>query len=79
MVDFVPEPRERLEAPICKAIESRDFKQALKFVDKRLAKNSDPYLLVCIQSAATCTHLRYTANYPLWMVMSNLSFWFLMQ
>jgi hypothetical protein len=48
MTDFVPEPRDRLEAPICKAIESQDFKQALKLVEKRLAKRSDSYLLVCI-------------------------------
>ena len=46
MDDFVPEPRDRLEAPICKAIESKDFKQALKLVDKRLTKNSDFHLQV---------------------------------
>ncbi len=49
MADFVPEPRDRLEAPICKAIELGDFKQALKLVEKRLAKNTDPYLLVSLQ------------------------------
>jgi hypothetical protein len=49
MADFVPEPRDSLQAPICKAIESKDFKQALKLVEKRLAKNADPYLLVCLQ------------------------------
>jgi hypothetical protein len=50
MTDFLPEPRDRLDGPICKSIESKDFKQALKLVDKRLAKNStDPYLLVCLQ------------------------------
>jgi hypothetical protein len=48
MADFVPEPRDRLEGPICKAIEVTDFKQALKLVEKRLAKNADPYLLVCL-------------------------------
>jgi len=48
MADFVPEPRDRLEGPICKAVELKDFKQALKLVEKRLAKNADPYLLVCL-------------------------------
>ena len=49
MTDFVPDPRDRLEAPICKAIESKDFKQALKLVEKRLAKSSDSYLQACNQ------------------------------
>jgi hypothetical protein len=46
MSNFIPEPRDRLEAPISKAIESRDYKQALKLVEKRLAKSSDKYLQV---------------------------------
>jgi hypothetical protein len=47
MTEFLPEPRDRLDGPICKLIESKDFKQALKLVEKRLVKNStDPYLLV---------------------------------
>lgn len=47
MAHFVPQPRDRLEAPICNAIEAKDFKQALKLVEKRLTKSSDPYLKVC--------------------------------
>jgi hypothetical protein len=46
MTDFVPDPRDRLEAPICKAIEAKDYKQALKLVEKRLARGSDSYLQV---------------------------------
>jgi hypothetical protein len=46
MDPFIPEPRDRLEMPICKAIESKDYKQALKLVEKRLSKSADPYLQV---------------------------------
>jgi hypothetical protein len=38
--------RERQDAPIWNAIEANNFKQALKLVDKRLAKRHTDYLEV---------------------------------
>jgi hypothetical protein len=49
MEPFVPVARDRLEAPICRAIEAGDYKQALKLVEKRLAKSDDPYLIVSLR------------------------------
>lgn len=46
MGSFYPDPRTQQHVPICNAIEAGDFRQALKLVDKRLAKTSDTYLLV---------------------------------
>lgn len=43
---FYPNALTQQHVPICNAIEAGDFRQALKLVDKRLAKNSDTYLLV---------------------------------
>lgn len=40
MESFLPEPRDRLDVPIISAIEAKNFKQALKLVDKRLSKKS---------------------------------------
>ncbi|KFY55521.1 hypothetical protein V496_06983 [Pseudogymnoascus sp. VKM F-4515 (FW-2607)] len=45
MGSFYPDPRTQQHVPICNAIEAGDFRQALKLVDKRLAKTSDTYLL----------------------------------
>ncbi|KFY28541.1 hypothetical protein V493_02880 [Pseudogymnoascus sp. VKM F-4281 (FW-2241)] len=45
MGDFYPDARTQQHVPICNAIEAGDFRQALKLVDKRLAKSSDTYLL----------------------------------
>lgn len=39
--------RERQDAGIWNAIEANNFKQALKLVDKRLAKKNTDYLEVC--------------------------------
>jgi len=41
-------PRDRLDLPIWNAIEASNFKQALKLVDKRLAKKPSEYLEVCL-------------------------------
>lgn len=46
MGSFYPDARTQQHVPICNAIEAGDFRQALKLVDKRLAKTSDTYLLV---------------------------------
>jgi len=44
----LPEARDRLDQPIINAIEAKNYKQALKLVDKRLAKKSaDAFLQVC--------------------------------
>lgn len=40
-------PRDRQDLPIWNAIEANNFKQALKLVDKRLAKKQSDYLEVC--------------------------------
>ncbi|KFZ13020.1 hypothetical protein V502_06820 [Pseudogymnoascus sp. VKM F-4520 (FW-2644)] len=45
MGSFYPDARTQQHVPICNAIEAGDFRQALKLVDKRLAKTSDTYLL----------------------------------
>jgi len=37
-------PRDRLDVPIWNAIEANNFKQALKLVDKRVAKKPSEYL-----------------------------------
>jgi len=37
-------PRDRLDIPIWNAIDAHNFKQALKYVDKRLAKKPSEYL-----------------------------------
>lgn len=43
----LPEARDRLDQPIINAIEVKNYKQALKLVDKRLAKKqSDDFLQV---------------------------------
>ncbi|ELR02124.1 hypothetical protein VC83_06962 [Pseudogymnoascus destructans] len=42
---FFPDPRTQQHVPICNAIEAGDFRQALKLVEKRLAKTSDTYLV----------------------------------
>lgn len=46
----LPEARDRLDQPIINAIEAKNYKQALKLVEKRLAKKpADEYLQVgCI-------------------------------
>jgi hypothetical protein len=52
MSGFIPEARTQAHVPICNAIEAGDFKQALKLVDKRLAKSSDSYLVVSSSKGA---------------------------
>ena len=42
--------RERQDAPIWNAIESNNFKQALKLIEKRLAKKHTDYHEVCDQT-----------------------------
>lgn len=42
-----PDARDRLDQPIFNAIEAKNLKQALKLVDKRLAKKPDEFLQVC--------------------------------
>lgn len=45
----LPEPRDRLDQPIFSAIDSKNLKQALKLVDKRLGKKpTDEFLQVCV-------------------------------
>lgn len=39
--------KDRQDIPIWNAIEANNFKQALKLVDKRLAKKPTEYLQVC--------------------------------
>ena len=39
--------KDRQDIPIWNAIEANNFKQALKLVDKRLAKKPTDYLQVC--------------------------------
>jgi hypothetical protein len=39
--------RDRQDVPIWNALEAKNFKQALKLVEKRLAKKSTDYLEVC--------------------------------
>lgn len=41
-------PRDHQDLPIWNAIEASNFKQALKLVDKRLAKKPSEYLEVCL-------------------------------
>lgn len=43
-------PRDRLDVPIWSAIEASNFKQALKHVDKRLAKKPNEYLEVSLKN-----------------------------
>jgi len=52
MSGFIPEARTQAHVPICNAIEAEDFKQALKLVDKRLAKSNDSYLVVSSSKGA---------------------------
>jgi hypothetical protein len=44
------EARDRQDVPIWNAIEAKDFKQALKLVEKRIAKKADEYFLVSLHS-----------------------------
>ncbi|KAI9744804.1 MAG: hypothetical protein M1818_001729 [Claussenomyces sp. TS43310] len=53
--DFVPAPRDFADQPIGNAIEAKDFKKALKLVEKRLAKKRDPYLLA-LKRFIQCCH-----------------------
>lgn len=46
MAPYIPEPRDTKDAPICRAIESQDWKTALKLVEKRLTKDNSPWLQV---------------------------------
>jgi hypothetical protein len=39
--------QDRQDVPIWNAIEAKNYKQALKLVDKRLAKRATDYLEVC--------------------------------
>jgi hypothetical protein len=55
-MDFVPDPREVADSPICNAIERKDFKQALKLVEKRISKKpADGYLAVSSFSQLFCS------------------------
>ncbi|KFY06783.1 hypothetical protein V492_07759 [Pseudogymnoascus sp. VKM F-4246] len=45
MGNFYPDALTQQHVPICNSIEAGDFRQALKLVDKRLAKSNDTYLL----------------------------------
>ena len=45
-MDFHPEARSVADVPIVNAIDAANYKQALKLVEKRLAKKADDYLYV---------------------------------
>lgn len=50
MAPYVPEPRDRLDVPICREIEGKNWKQALKLIDKRLVKDKSLWNEVCDKS-----------------------------
>jgi hypothetical protein len=53
--------QDRQDLPIWNAIEANNFKQALKLVDKRLAKKQTDYLEVCVErpSSDPCYELLF--------------------
>lgn len=54
---------DRQDVPIWNAVEAGNFKQALKLVDKRLAKKRTPHLEVCVNGEISLLNISLSRDW----------------